>query len=300
MPQYAFLPDRALLTLSGEDARPFLQGLVTADIQKLSDSRSLYGALLTPQGKFLHDFFILAWGGGIALDCEEERADDLVRRLTAYKLRSKAVIARLPDVKVCAVWNAAVWPAGLETPGNTLPLKDSGLVMRDPRLAEAGLRIVAGEVSARAFLATLGGMESDAAAYDEHRLSLGLPDGSRDIEVERGLPLEYGLDLVGAVDFGKGCYVGQEVTARTRFRAQLRKALFTVQAETGMLPAAGTPVVQNGAEVGELRSGRGRIGLAFLRLEEGRRAAQGQESLTAGTVRLQVALPRRAAASDEK
>lgn len=236
----ALLPSRAVLAVSGEDAKSFLNGLLTVDTLKLAPHAPRYGLLLSPQGKFLHDLFVREEGGRILLDAEAARLEDLRKRLMMYRLRAKVEIAEEKGLRVYAGWNE---PA----PG------DATL---DPRLPALGFRLYAPDAATTAM----------AEDYDLHRLALGVPDGSRDLTVDRSLALEWGLDALKGVDFDKGCYVGQEVTARTHFRAQLRKYIFRVRGKT--LPPAGTPVMQEAREAGALASSRDGIGLALLRIEE--------------------------------
>ena len=149
----------------------------------------------------------------------------------------------------------------------------------DPRLAELGVRVLAPAGQAATLLAARGCSEAPLAAYDALRLELGVPDGSRDLIVDKALLLENGFDELNGVDWQKGCYMGQELTARTKYRALIRKRLFPVRIE-GALPAPGTSIYKDGQEVGELRSGSGQRALAMLRLE----AVTAGQKLTAGDV----------------
>jgi hypothetical protein len=152
----------------------------------------------------------------------------------------------------------------------------------DPRLGMLGVRVIAPTGQAATLLSARGFAEAPLAAYDALRLPLGVPDGSRDLQVEKALLLENGFDELNGVDWKKGCYMGQELTARTKYRALIKKRLFPVKVE-GALPEPGTPVLRDGEEVGELRSGTGDRALAMLRLD----AARGNGApLTAGDARL--------------
>ncbi|MGH6976400.1 MAG: YgfZ/GcvT domain-containing protein, partial [Stellaceae bacterium] len=151
----------------------------------------------------------------------------------------------------------AVWDGSGDT--------DYGLVTADPRLAALGVRFLM-PVGRDGEIAAAGFARADAATYDRHRLALGVPDGSRDLEIEKSILLENGLEELNGVDFNKGCYMGQELTARTKYRALIKKRLVPVKLE-GPLPAPGTPVMRDGEEVGELRSGRDGVALAMLKLD---------------------------------
>lgn len=287
---YAVLAERGILRLSGAEAKNFLQGLVSNDVNRVAPDRAIYAALLTPQGKFLHDFFICEQAGDLLLDCEEARAQDLLRRLSLYKLRAKVTIAdETPRFRAVTFFGAEDFGALSEVSlgpeaGSAAPFA-SGLIYRDPRLPALGLRALLPAESAAATLEKSGLEARTAEDYDRHRLKLGVPDGSRDLEVERALLLESNFEALHGVDFAKGCYMGQELTARTKYRGLVRKRLYRVDV-TGPLPAPGTIIRQGEKEAGIMRSGRGETGLALLRLE----ALEGTEGeglpLTAGEARL--------------
>lgn len=246
------LRDRALLRISGADAAGFLNPLVSSDVAAVG--RATYAALLTPQGKFLHDFLIYtAAEGDLLVDVAAERRADLKRRLTLYRLRARVELIELDGWQGYALF------------GSAAPVAPEGAVLfADPRLAALGWR-----------LWLPAGVEpplplTDAAAYEAHRIALGVPDGVRDIEVDKGLLLENHFEALNGVDFRKGCYIGQELTARTKYRGLLKKQLYKVtgpEGFTGDLPAPGTPITANGQEVGQLRSSSGSMGLALLRLD---------------------------------
>jgi folate-binding protein YgfZ len=260
------LPGRALLAVAGEDRRLFLQGLVSNDMTKVSGTRVVHAALLTAQGKYLHDFFVVEEGERLLLDGEAPRLADLKRRLSLYKLRSKVAIAEAPELRVAAAFGPGTAAAlGLpEEPGAAAPF-GGGVAFVDPRLAGLGARILIPEGGMEA-LRTAGFAEAPFAEYDRMRLEHGVPDGSRDLEVEKSILLESGFDELNGVDWQKGCYIGQELTARTKYRGLIKKRLLPVRIE-GPAPAPGTILRQDGKEVGEMRSSLGDRGLALVRLE---------------------------------
>ena len=240
MTYLAHLPTRAVLSLTGADRVTFLNGLVSNDVADAAPCRAVWAALLTAQGKWLADFFIFAEGDRLLLDCESAQAAMLAQRLGRYRLRADVAIA-LTDLGVYAAW-------GGEPPG--------GVAAPDPRLEEAGYRVIAPSMPANA----------DAADWDRHRLALGLPDGSRDMEAEKTVLLEAGFDELHGISWTKGCYMGQELTARTRYRGLVKRRLLPVSGE-GDLPAPGTPVMCDDREVGLMRSSVDGHGLAVLRLD---------------------------------
>ena len=244
MLKLAHLPDRAVVAVGGPDRVAFLQGLVSNDVAEAAPSRAVWAGLLTPQGKWLADFFILHDEDRLLLDCERAQAPMLIQRLQRFRLRSKVELTPT-DLQVHAAWGAEPQAS----PGT--------LIAPDPRLPDAGWRILA--ASARDW-------EADAADWDRHRLLLGLPEGSRDCESEKTVLLEAGFDELHGISWTKGCYMGQELTARTRYRGLLKRRLVPVSSDAA-LPAPGTVLTHAGIEVGAMRSSRDERGIALLRLE---------------------------------
>jgi len=266
MTKIVLLPNRAVLQVSGADRVPFLQGLVSNDVADAAPGRAVWAALLTPQGKWLADFFILAEGSRLLLDCEAAQAGMLAQKLTRFRLRADVQVQPVP-LLVHAAWDG--------DPGATLQAPD-------PRLPGAGWRVLseaplpagagfegAGFEDAGHEGARFEDSSFEAATFedwDRHRLALGLPDGSRDMEAEKTTLLEAGFDELHGVSWTKGCYMGQELTARTKYRGLLKRRLMPVRVD-GPLPAPGTPVLRGGVEAGTMRSGLGGLGLALLRLD---------------------------------
>ncbi len=245
MTSIAHLPERGVIAVEGPDRVAFLQGLVSNDVELAAPGRAVWAAVLTPQGKWLADFFILDDGGRLLLDAERTLAPMLVQKLTRFRLRSKVTLAEVP-------WHVHVaWSGVPDVPADAVAAPD-------PRLPDAGWRILAPVP-----LPT----DADAAAWDTHRLGLGLPEGSRDLETDKTVLLEAGFDELSGLSWSKGCYMGQELTARTKYRGLIKRRLVRVAVD-GALPPPGTPVLRgDGVEVGTLRSGRGAMALATLRLD---------------------------------
>jgi folate-binding protein YgfZ len=259
----AHLPHRGAVAVEGPDRTGFLQGLVSQDVTLAEPGRAPWSALLTPQGKWLFEFFLFTDGERLLLETERERAGDLAQRLSRFRLRAKVTVVDVsPDVVVAAGWGGAAMPERHAAP--------------DARVAEAGWRGVFPAGAAPVPTA-------DWAAWDRHRLALGLPDGGRDLEADRTLLLEAWFDALGGVSWTKGCYMGQELTARTRYRGLVKRRLVPVVVE-GPLPLPGTPVLAGEAEVGTIRSGRDGRALAMLRAD-----ALGGD-LACGAARLRPAL----------
>lgn len=282
---YSILNNRAVLTVSGEDRVSFLQGMVSNDVERVSPTKAIWAAFLTPQGKFLHEFMIARVADHLVLDCEANRRDDLLIRLNRFRMRSKVDLAIDDTLSVAAAWGDVDGSAfGItDEPGDAAQIAD-GVIFRDPRLKEAGVRLIAPPDSITRTLEHAGYAAVPNADYDAHRISLGLPDGSRDLEIEKALLLENGFEELGGVDFEKGCYIGQELTARTHYRALIKKRLLPVSIE-GSAAEPGTPLMLGDKEAGEMKTSSGTHGLALVRLAQWRASDTGTLSAGSSMVR---------------
>jgi len=281
---FSLLPHRSVIAVSGADRVEFLQGLISNDTTKVAPGQAIWAALLTPQGRFLNDMFVAAevradaGGETLLLETERERAPALAKKLKMYTLRSRVTVEDRSESMEVAV----VFGAGADA---LLPLEGATAFV-DPRLPELGVRVLVPVGTAASLLAARGVVEAPLATYDQLRLSLGVPDGSRDLTPEKALLLESGFDELHGVDWQKGCYMGQELTARTKYRGLVRKRLFPVKLD-GPLPAPGAMIERNGQEVGEIRSGVGDRAIAMLRVD----AAKAADGLTAGATRILPEVP---------
>jgi folate-binding protein YgfZ len=260
MTKVAALPERAVLAVNGEDRVAFLQGLVSNDVADAVPGRAVWAALLTPQGKWLADFFILSDAERLLLDCERAQLPMLQKLLSRYRLRSRVALTD------CGLNVYTAWDGVPEV---------TGIVAPDPRLPEAGWRVLS---------ETRIPVNATEQDWDLHRLSLGLPDGSRDMESEKSILLEAGFDELNGVSWTKGCYMGQELTARTKYRGLVKRRLVPVRID-GTAPAPGTPITRDGREVGTMRSANGKHGMALLRLEAL------EDTLTSGTASVTALVP---------
>jgi folate-binding protein YgfZ len=266
---FVLLDDRGVLRISGPDRAAFLQGIISNDVAKVSATQAIWAAFLTPQGKYLHDFFLAEEGEeSLLLDCEAARRADLLKRMKIFKLRAKVDLADASEsFPVAALFGpAALESLGLPAQSGAATSFGGGIAFADPRLPELGARAILPRDSAQESLEQAGFEAAALADYDALRIGLGLPDGSRDMEVEKAILLENGFDELGGVDWDKGCYMGQELTARTKYRALIKKRLLPVRID-GPTPPPDTPILSNGREVGRLRSSAKGQALALLRLE---------------------------------
>jgi folate-binding protein YgfZ len=271
----ALLPDRGVVKVAGADARTFLNGLLTADVGKVTPALPKFGALLTPQGKIVVDCIVAEApaedGGGFFLDCPRALATALVERLNFYKLRAKVICEDLSEtLGVLAVWGGA---------GAT----EFGLVYPDPRLPALGQRVMLPPHLAERAAHDLGAELTDAQAYEAHRIALGVPSGGLDFAYGDAFPHEADMDQLAGVDFDKGCYVGQEVVSRMEHRGTARSRIVPVTAQA-QAPTAGLPVMAGDRQVGTTGSAAGARGLAMLRLDRVADARAAGVPLTAGGV----------------
>jgi len=263
---YAVLPQRCIVSVSGNDARVFLQGLITNDMDLVSRDRAVYAALLTPQGKYLHDFFVMAADDGFYLDCEKQRRQDLITRLSRYRLRARVDIRdAATEFEIHALTGSGVTGRlGLAGEAGAATSFAGGTAYSDPRALALGARACLPAGTGEQSLGAAGFEKGQRAPYDALRFSLGIADGAPEIEPEKSYPMEYGLDRLNGVSFAKGCYVGQEVTIRMKNRDLTRKCLVPVRID-GAPPALGTQLNLDGANAGELRGVTGDTGLALVR-----------------------------------
>ncbi len=266
----AHLTNRGVVRVAGADARAFLQGIVTCDLDHVGPGQARYGALLTPQGKIMMDFIAVEApedaGGGFYLDAPVVLCAELAKRLGFYKLRAKVEVADLtPSLAVLAGWDGAARPAD-----------DVGLVHADPRLPALGWRAVvaAGDVAGLA--------DASWADYAPHRVRLGIPEGVSDFTYGDAFPHEALLDQIGGVDFGKGCYVGQEVVSRMQHRGTARTRVVSLVYPEGFAAEPGSPVTAGERGLGTTGSAAGDRGLAMVRIDRAADALSAGEAILAG------------------
>lgn len=258
----ASLASRALLGVNGPDAAGFLERIVTCGVERMAEGDLAFGALLSPQGKVLFDFFLLRAGQGFVVDVAADRVEELARRLAFYRLRARV------EIGPAAGGVVACWGEGA-----------CGLA--DPRLPAMGTRRYGTELPVA---------DADESDWHAHRIGLGMPQGGLDLGWGEVFPHEALMDRFGGVDFAKGCYVGQEVVSRMQHRGTARSRFVKVEGEAA-LPPAGTPVMVGGREAGTMGSSAGTQGLALLRLDRVAEAAAAGIALCAGDVGIVASIP---------
>jgi len=244
MTQPMLLDDRSVIAVTGSEARTFLQGLITNDIEKVAPGQAIYTALLTPQGKILFDFLIIEGDAALLIDCHSDIRDALIKRLSMYKLRAKVQIEAREQLAVFA--------------GLTGHPSERGITFEDPRVPALGRRTIGAR-------AEMPDTIANAKAYHAHRVALGVPEAG-DFGSDRMFALDADLDELHAVNFEKGCYVGQELTARMKHRGTARKRLLMIEGETA-LPTSGE-LRAGGHSIGEIISTYGTRGFALIRLDK--------------------------------
>jgi folate-binding protein YgfZ len=268
----AFLDDRAVLAISGPQARDFLQGLVTNDIAGgLAPGAGLYTALLSPQGKILFDFLVTEGDGALLLDVARPSRDALLKKLTMYRLRTKIEIEARDQLGVYV--NLKGHPDN-----RSLSYADRAVSFADPRLAALGVRSIGA-------IAEMPANLPGPRLYHQHRLALGVPEAG-DFGIEKIFALDAGLAELNGVSFTKGCYIGQELTSRMKHRATSRKRILTATAGIP-IPSAG-PVTKGGVEIGELISTHGNTAFALVRLD---RLEETTGQIVAGEIPVALARP---------
>jgi tRNA-modifying protein YgfZ len=278
----AFLPDRGVVKVAGEDARNFLNGLVTTDVDKLKPGLGRFGALLTPQGKITVDFLITeapaGHGGGFLIDCPKPLADGLATKLKFYKLRAKVTVENLSDdLGVLAAWDGK-------------PAAQPDLAFADPRNGELGYRILIPEDLKQKLSDLIGAELVDAAAYEAHRIALGVPRGGLDFMYSDAFPHETNMDRLSGVDFDKGCYVGQEVVSRMQHRGTARTRSVKVLLED-LSPELGVSILAGDKPVGTMGSSAQGKGIALVRIDRVADALDAGQALTAGGLAVRLADP---------
>lgn len=277
----ALLPDRGVVSVTGDDAEKLLQGIITSDMALLATQPALYAGLLSPQGKILFDFFVVKTADGFCLETARQGTGELADRIKRYKLRADAEVEDASsDYSVAAIWGGPYEPRGRGKQPICFP---------DPRLPQMGYR----ELMTIGSDWALAGDAADSATREEyhaHRIGLGVPEGGRDYAYGDTFPHEALFDQLNGVSFKKGCFVGQELVARMQHRGTAKKRVVPIVAETA-LPEPGAEIRAGGAAIGTLGSVADTRGLALVRLDRAAESLAKGEGLFAGSVPVRIEIP---------
>lgn len=284
LPDFQDQTRRGLIQVRGDDATGFLQGILTIDVEDMQSGEIKYGGLLTPQGKILFDFFVLKHEAGYQIDVEIDTCEDLAQRLMFYRLRSKVELQTLAPVTVSYLWSEvnsveeAQNAFDVKRVAQTLDLQKEKLFV-DPRHSSLGLRYYGEEA-----------IDLKGRSFDHHRIRVGIPKSGADYELGSIFPHDALFDEIGAVDFSKGCYVGQEVVSRMKHKTQVRKRFVKVSATH---PAFGddAQVMAGDKSVGTMGSHIENDGLALVRLDRVADAFEQELPITVGGQAVQLSLP---------
>ncbi|MCC2110587.1 MAG: folate-binding protein YgfZ [Hyphomicrobiales bacterium] len=278
--RYAVLAERGVVKISGPEARSFLQGLITTNMDRLAAENGGHGALLTPQGKVLFDFLIAIDHDGYLVDLPAAHVADFIKRLGFYKLRAKVEIADASDsYRVIAAWGDDQRPALFET-----------VILHDPRLSQLGWRIYLPIAAPLTLMDDTSFTKAEDGDWHKHRIALGVPLADHDYGYGEVFPHDIDMDKLNGLDFAKGCYVGQEVVSRMEHRGTARKRCVIVSTDSA-LPAPGTDITAGGKSIGTLGSSAGTHGIAIIRLDRAKAALDEGEKITADDKILEIAFP---------
>jgi folate-binding protein YgfZ len=277
----ALLPERSVIRLMGEETKHFLQGIVTNNVEALAPGESSFAALLTPQGKILFDFFVVAIaedeGGGFIIDAPRPLTPDLIKRLTFYRLRAKVEIEARADLLVAVAIDGK-------------PPDETGLTYRDSRHTKLGTRIILPVDGAEAALRAAGFSLVDAEDWQKLRISVGVPEGGKDFIYGDTFPHEADMDQLAGVDFEKGCFIGQEVVSRMQHRGVARTRVIPI-AYADAAPIAGVEVKIGDKSAGFMGSAANGRGLAKIRLDRVEEGFAANEKLIAGNIPITLVKP---------
>ena len=277
----ALLPDRGIVRVAGADAKKLLQGLISNDLELLEKQAAIHAALLSPQGKILFEFFVVAAPEGFLLETGRAQSTDLLRRLSLYKLRAKVELGdAASDYSVLALWQNS--PDRLRQPPGSL-------AFADPRLLDLGMRIIAETRLAGEVAAAAGAVVATAEDWHAHRIGLGVPEAGRDYPLGDTFLHEANFDQLNGASFDKGCFVGQEVASRMQHRGGGRKRVVPVAGQAQLTAAA---VIKAGSvPLGAIGSVDGRRALALLRLDRAAEALAKGLSITAADIPITLVQP---------
>lgn len=263
---YTLLIERSIVRIEGDDRFKFLQGLLTNDVNKLRDEEVIYSCMLTPQGKYFADFFLHADNDSILLDVPTLRQEEIINKLNIYKLRSAITLTPCPEYRVMYL-------------SSVQGISFNSIIFNDPRSKELGIRAFIRDVDVEEITKNI---TCDNNAYDLARINNFIAEGEKDLVSGQSFILEYGLDKLNAVDYRKGCYVGQELVARTHHRGVIRKEIAIAEGEVDDMFDFGSEIYCEDKKIGVVCSSVLNKFLALVRTEDARNLDASAEVLVGG------------------
>ena len=254
---YVHLVDSKFISIKGEDRNEFLQDLITNDINKCSKDNPIYSCLLSPQGKFLADFFIINLVDHYLIEINEMFVENFINKLNIYKLRSKININIEENYTSIVILNV----------DQIFKTDINYITCIDPRHSILGKKIIINTSLKDKFLSDNNLVKIDVKSYRELMIKNLIPDSTKDLKINKSLLLENNFDAINAIDWEKGCYVGQEITARMKYRALLKKNIRTVEIISGSI-MPGNKIFYNNNTIGEIISCINNLGIAMLKIED--------------------------------
>ena len=268
--KYIELEDSAFFEIKGIEKNSFLQGLITNDINKCKINKSIYSAFLTPQGKFVADFFIAKLKNSFLFETHEKLIDELIKKLNFYKLRADVKLDKNTKYSSLAIYDKNKLFDNLIAEGDS-KIIDNGIIFIDPRKNIMGLKAFIEKTYVNDFCIKYSLQKDSLVDYDQKRIENLIPHSILDLQINKSVLLENNFDSINAIDWEKGCYIGQEITARMRYRSLLKKSLTKIIIIKGNI-ISGDEIFFENKKIGNVSSFNNNIGLAMLRIEEAKKA----------------------------
>ena len=284
--KYIVFEDRSFFEIKGEDKDTFLQGLITNDINKCTDKKSIYSAFLSPQGKFLADFFILKYENSYLFETPKLFLEELLKKLNNYKLRSKIDIVEKQSLISLSILGGDEIFGKLDSLGSTIKI-DDGYAFIDPRNKELGIKVIINKDTINFFAKKYDLIEEDINKYEEIRINNAIPNSIFDLKYNNSLILENNFDKINAISWDKGCYVGQEITARIKYRSLLKKNLLKVKILNGFV-SSGDDIYFEEKLIATITSNNKNIALAMIRLSDSDNAIKKKAILESKNAKLKL------------
>tara|TARA_B100000700_G_C14919263_1_gene796222 strand:+ start:396 stop:1241 length:846 start_codon:yes stop_codon:yes gene_type:complete len=274
---YVELFDSKFINISGEDSKDFLQGLITNDINKCNSKNPIYSCLLTPQGKFIADFFIIEFENNFLIEIDKKFNDDFLNRLNIYKLRSKISINKNNDYISLVIFEKK----------QSSKFSENIISFEDPRSKNLGLKIYIKKNNYKELMDNHNLEKINFDNYKELLINNLVPYGPDDLKINNSLLLENNFDNLNAIDWEKGCYVGQEITARMKYRALLKKKIYALKIIEGETKPSIKIFVEN-KNIGQIISNTKKLALAMLNIEEAKKVSNNNKTLKTENAKLEI------------